>query len=233
MSDRLVVITGIGRAGQVGEALALAFAREGTTVAVIDREAQMVEERLRDLERAGHRARGAVCDLTDPDHTGRVAHELVGDAPLHALVNAAGGFAMSGPVGESDVGVWHRQIAISLTTAYVATRAFMPALRRAKGSIVYFASAAALPGARVAEMSAYAVAKTGVLTLMRAVSAEEWKNGVRANAVAPTSIRTAANVASMGGNQSYVERESVAATVVWLCSEAARDLTGQTIRLGA
>lgn len=233
MSDRLVVITGIGRAGQVGEALALALARDGATVAVIDREAQMVDERVRDLERAGYRARGAVCDLTDPEHTGHVARELVADAPLHALVNAAGGFAMSGPVGESDVGVWHRQIAISLTTAYVATRAFMAALRRGKGSIVYFGSAAALPGARVAEMSAYAVAKTGVLTLMRAVSAEEWKNGVRANAVAPTSIRTAANVASMGADQSYVERESVAETIRWLCSDAARDVTGQTIRLGS
>ncbi len=233
MSDRLVVITGIGRAGQVGEALALAFARDGATVAAIDREAQMVEERLRDLERAGHRARGVVADLTNPDDTARAAKELVGDRPLQALINAAGGFAMSGPVGESDVGVWHRQIAISLTTAYLATRAFMPALRRAKGSVVYFGSAAALPNARVAEMSAYAVAKTGVLTLMRAVSAEERKNGVRANAVAPTSIRTAANVASMGADQSYVERESVADAIVWLCSDAARDVTGQTIRLGA
>lgn len=233
MSERLVVITGIGRAGQVGEALALAFARDGATVAAIDREAPMVEERVRDLERAGHRARGTVSDLTSPDDTARAARELVGDGPLDALVNAAGGFAMSGPVAESDPDVWHRQIAISLTTAYVATRAFLPALRRGRGSVVFFASAAALPGARVAEMSAYAVAKTGVLTLMRAVSAEEWKNGVRANAVAPTSIRTAANVASMGAGQSYVERESVADAVRWLCSEAARDVTGQTIRLGA
>jgi len=232
MSERLVVITGIGRAGQVGEALALAFAREGATVAAIDREASMVEERVRDLERAGHRARGAVADLTNPDDTARAARELVGDAPLHALVNAAGGFAMSGPVAESDPNVWHRQIAISLTTAYLATRVFLPALRRGRGSVVFFASAAALPGGRAAEISAYAVAKSGVLTLMRAVSAEEWKNGVRANAVAPTSIRTAANVASMGGDQSYVERESVADAVRWLCSDAARDVTGQVIRLG-
>jgi len=140
---------------------------------------------------------------------------------------------MSGPVGESDPSVWHRQIAISLTTAYVATRAFMSALRRGKGSIVYFGAAAVLPGGEVAGKSAYAAAKAGVLALMQAVSQEERKHGVRANAVAPTMIRTAMNVSDMGADRNYVERESVADAVRWLCSEAARDVTGQTIRLGA
>jgi NAD(P)-dependent dehydrogenase (short-subunit alcohol dehydrogenase family) len=149
------------------------------------------------------------------------------------LVAAAGGFAMSGPVAESDFAAWQQQLQISLITAYLATRAFLPALRAARGSIVYFASAAALPGAKTASMSGYAVAKAGVLALMQAVSQEERGNGVRANALAPTSIRTAANVSAMGANQSYVERESVADAVEWLASDGARDVTGQVIRMGA
>ena len=233
-TDRLVVLTGVGRAGQAGEALAAAFAREGAELALLDRDSGVVE-RAAELSRTGARARAIVADLTDPDDAARAAREALGsdERPLAALVAAAGGFAMSGPVGESDPAVWHRQIAISLTTAYIATRAFLPALRRGRGSVVYFGAAAVLAGGQVAEKSAYAAAKAGVLALMQAVAQEEWKHGVRANAIAPTMIRTATNVSDMGADKDYVERESIADVVRWLCSSAARDVTGQTIRLGA
>ncbi|NUR21181.1 MAG: SDR family oxidoreductase, partial [Gemmatimonadaceae bacterium] len=218
----------------IGRATAKAFAREGATLALVDRDAE-VEARARELAKTGARVRGIVADLTSADDVARAAREALGgsDAPLHALVAAAGGFAMSGPVAESDLAVWNRMFAIGLTTAYLATRAFLPALRRGRGSIVYFGAAAALPGARIANMSAYVAAKAGVLALMQAVAQEERDNGVRANAIAPTMIRTAQNVSEMGADKNYVERESVADAVRWLCSDAARDVTGQTIRLGA
>ena len=117
-------------------------------------------------------------------------------------------------------------------TAALTARAFVPLLRAAHGTFVFFGSAAALPGASVANMAAYATAKSGVLTLMRALAEEERANGVRANALAPTSIRTAANEKSMGADARYVEREDVARMVVWLCSEASRPMTGQVIALG-
>jgi NAD(P)-dependent dehydrogenase (short-subunit alcohol dehydrogenase family) len=80
-------------------------------------------------------------------------------------------------------------------------------------------------------MAAYAAAKSGVLILMRAVAEEERGTGVRANAVAPTAIRTAENVASMGEGARYVEREEVAGVVAWLCSDDARTVTGQVLSL--
>ena len=123
-------------------------------------------------------------------------------------------------------------MAINLTTAYLATRAFLPLVRLARGSMVYFGSAAALPGAGVGELSAYAVAKTGVLTLMRAVAVEERANGVRANALAPTAIRTATNVATMGDDARYVERETVAQWVLYLTDPSSGPVTGQTFKLG-
>ena len=101
---------------------------------------------------------------------------------LHALVHMAGGFAMSGPVAESSFEVWNRQIAINLTTAYLTARAFLPMLRAGHGSIVFFASEVALPGATGSNRSAYAVAKSGVATLMRSIAAEEakeWRAGQR------------------------------------------------------
>jgi len=104
-------------------------------------------------------------------------------------------------------------------------------LRPAGGSIVYFASAAVLPGAHGASMSGYAAAKAGVLALMHAVAAEERAAGVRANALAPTSIRTATNVQAMGDSTRYVEREAVADAVLFLCSDEARSVTGQVVKL--
>ena len=74
-------------------------------------------------------------------------------------------------------------------------------------------------------------AKGGVVTLMRAVAAEEKSHGVRANALAPLAIRTAENLASMGSEHQYVERETIAAWVLWLSTRASA-INGQVIRLG-
>lgn len=223
-----MVLTGVGRAGQVGEIVARAFAAAGARIALIDRDDQ-VNARAAEL---GGSASAYVCDLTNPDEVGATARQIGADCggSLAALVNLAGGFGMSGPVADSDPAVLHKQIAISLTTAYLATRAFLPLLREGRGAIVYFASAAVLPDGSVKNISGYAAAKAGVLALMRAVAAEEL-GVVRANALAPTQIRTAENVAGMGENAAYVEREAVADAVLFLCSSASRNVTGQAIKL--
>jgi NAD(P)-dependent dehydrogenase (short-subunit alcohol dehydrogenase family) len=158
----------------------------------------------------------------------RIAH---GPA-LNALVHMAGGFGMSGPVADSTDDVWNRQLAINLTTAYLTARAFLPSLRAGRGSLVFFASQAAIPGGPVAKMSAYAVAKSGVVTLMRAIATEERPNRVRANALAPSSIRTASNVQAMGDAAHFVERQQVADAVLFLCSEQASAITGTVMPLG-
>ena len=230
---RTVVLTGVGREGQVGEVVAQAFAYEGATLTLVDRTTEQVSARADALRSAGHTVYAESCDLTDPDQIGALARR-VGDrhaGRLDALVNIAGGFAMSGPVADSDLTVWRRQFDINLTTAYLATRAFLPMLRAARGAIVYFAAAAALPGEKVAGMSAYIAAKSGVIVLTRAVAQEERDNGVRANAIAPTAVRTAANLVSMSPTIRYVEREEVARIALFLCSPDASAVTGQILRL--
>jgi NAD(P)-dependent dehydrogenase (short-subunit alcohol dehydrogenase family) len=148
---------------------------------------------------------------------------------VHALVHLAGGFTMSGPIAESDTSLWSRQLAVNATTAYLTARAFLPLLRTTRGSLVFFASEVALPGGRSAGLSAYAASKSALVSLMQSIAQEEAPRGVRANALAPSSIRTAANVAAMGTDASFVSREDVAKVVLWLCSEEARVVSGQTI----
>ncbi|MEP6992456.1 MAG: SDR family oxidoreductase, partial [bacterium] len=128
-----------------------------------------------------------------------------------------------------DASLWNRQFALNATTAYLTARAFLPLLRSAKGAMVFFASEAILPGGQTAGISAYAASKSALVALMQSIALEEKATGVRANAVAPTSIRTAANLASMGPDATYVSREDVANVVLWLCSEDAHAVTGQIV----
>ncbi|MGI8499425.1 MAG: SDR family NAD(P)-dependent oxidoreductase [Gemmatimonadaceae bacterium] len=231
--NRVVVITGLGGPGQLGEALARAFSEEGARIVAVDRSADKLQERVSALQATGIQITGWAGDLADERRVGDLARSIGAEqgGQIHAVVHLAGGFAMSGPVADSDLSVLRHQVEINVVTAYLVTRAFLPLLRPTRGALLFLASSAALPGAKVASMSAYAAAKGAVVTLMRAVADEERGNGVRANALAPSAIRTAANIATMGATTRYVEREDVAAAAVFLCSDAARAITGQTIAL--
>ncbi|MFL5619737.1 MAG: SDR family NAD(P)-dependent oxidoreductase [Gemmatimonadaceae bacterium] len=233
LSGRSVVLTGVGREGQVGEAVARAFAERGARVYLVARSEDEARARSDALNAAGLRSAALSADLSDPAAVDALAAR-VRDATsgrVHALVHLAGGFAASGPVADSDPAAWTRQLTINFTTAYLTARAFLPLVRATKGAMLFFGSEAALPGARVAGIAAYAAAKGAVLTLVQAIAQEERDNGVRANALAPAAIRTAANIAAMGADAAYVTREAVADVVVWLCSDAARAVTGQVVRV--
>jgi NAD(P)-dependent dehydrogenase (short-subunit alcohol dehydrogenase family) len=230
-AGRSVVLTGVGREGQVGEAVALAFAERGARVFLVDHAEANVRARAEALIARGLRAASLAADLTDISAVATLA-ERVRDATagrVHAIVHLAGGFAVSGPLAESDPAVWQRQFAMNATTAYLTARAFVPLLRGAKGSIVFFASEAVLPGGRASNVSAYVASKSAVVALMQSIAQEERVHGVRANAVAPTTIRTADNLAAMGTDTPMVTRETVADVVLWLCSDASRAVSGQTI----
>jgi len=236
-SGKLIVITGVGRAGQVGEAVALAFAQRGATLALLDVQPAEVEARAAWLTEQGFAATAHVANLADAEAAKSAAGEVVErttaqfGGQVHAVICAAGGFGITGPISDADPAAWSKQFMINLETAFTATRAFLPAVRAAKGSFVYFGSVAALPGGGPKGMAAYAAAKSGVLTLMRAVAAEEKPYGVRANAVAPTAVRTAANLADMGDKIEYVDRESVADVIAFLASPMARNVSGQVLTL--
>jgi NAD(P)-dependent dehydrogenase (short-subunit alcohol dehydrogenase family) len=229
----LSLITGVGRKGQVGEAVAAALAARGDTVLLVSRSEEEVSARAADIIAAGGMARGYGCDLGVSSEVDRLAarvREEFGEQ-LDSLVNLAGGFAATGPIAQSDSRTVDRMLAVNAVTAFNATRALFPMLRAARGSVVFFASDVVLDGARTSGIAGYAMAKSAVVTLMRSVADEGREFGVRANALAPGSIRTGTNEASMGSSVRYVEREDVASAVEFLCSPAARAVTGQVIRL--
>lgn len=227
---RHVVITGVGRPGQAGEIVARAFADAGAHVHLLDRDPGIID-RAADI---GAAATAHQLDLTDVEAVQRVADRVAAASggSLAAVLNVAGGFGMSGPVAESDPAIWHKMIAINLTTAYYVTRAFLPLVRTGQGTVLFIGSQAAIAGGKSAGMAGYAAAKAGVISLMRSVAQEERTNGVTANVMAPSAIRTAANLDSMGDRFQYVEREEFAAALLLLCAPSAGRITGQVIELG-
>lgn len=230
-----MLVTGVGSRGQVGEAVAKAFLENGDRVVLVGRSTEEAEERAADLVGSGGNVHPFAADLADARDVERLANDVrtAHGSRVHAVVHLAGGWMPGAPIAESTDAYWEGSIAANLMTAAYTARAFIPAVREARGAFVFFASEAALPGASVGGMAAYAAAKLGVVAVARALAQEEGGHGVRSNALAPGSIRTASNEAAMGEDAAYVEREEVAAAVLWLCSDAASAVTGEVIRLKA
>jgi 3-oxoacyl-[acyl-carrier protein] reductase len=227
------LVTGVGGKGQVGEAVAASLAARGDTVLVVSRDEREAAERAREIASGGQPVTGYGCDLADAAAVDALQRQVRNEfgPRLDVLVNLAGGWGADGPIAQSDPAHLEKMITINLRTAYLTTRAFLPMLAQARGSVVYFASETVFDGTRTSGVAGYAIAKAGVVALMRSVAEEGREFGIRSNALAPAAIRTATNEASMKPGARFVERDEVAAAVAFLTSAQASAISNQVIRL--
>lgn len=230
MNDRVVVITGVGGRGQLGYALAEAFLARGARLVVTGR-SERVAEHAASLG-SGNRVVPVVADLATVAGAGSVASTALDRfGRLDVLVNVAGGLSVIKPLAATEAEEWTRELSSNARTAFLMSRAALPALRERGGVIVNFASPA---GERaVKNMGAYSAGKAAVVALTRALALEEQANGVRVNAVAPGMVDTAQNRESVDDPESvdWVTREEIAAVVLFLVSDAASGVTGQTLHV--
>jgi NAD(P)-dependent dehydrogenase (short-subunit alcohol dehydrogenase family) len=162
--------------------------------------------------------RRAEVDLTDPEAVRRAVADA---APLHAVVNLAGGFAAGQPVADTSVEDFEAVLRLNLRTTYVVCHAAIPHLAE-DGAIVCTSSATAHQP--FAGSAGYAASKAGVTALARAVA----KEGVRCNVISPSLIDTPANRESMPESAwgRLVPPERIAEVVLWLCSVESAGLNG-------
>jgi NAD(P)-dependent dehydrogenase (short-subunit alcohol dehydrogenase family) len=152
------------------------------------------------------------------------------DVPLRAVVNLVGGYAGGGRVHETPVAEFEAQLRVNLRTAYVVTASCLPHMLRAGGgSVVCVGSRAAVNP--FAGAAGYITAKAALLTLVDAIAVEYRDDGVRANAVLPSVIDTAANRAGSpdADHARWVPPEQIADVIAFLCSDASTATSGAHI----
>lgn len=151
---------------------------------------------------------------------------------IDVLVNIAGGYSGGKRVEETPVSEWDAMMEMNLKTAFLMSRAVLPLMReQGFGRIVNIAAMAALrPAGR---RGAYAVSKGGVVTLTEAIHEEVKGSGITVNAIAPGTLLTEANRVSMpkADASAWVPLSEVAALITYLCSDAARSVSGNTIKI--
>lgn len=227
-ADKTFLVTGVGRAGQIGHAVAQALGQAGARIVAVDRNAVGVADRVKEFTAMGIQARPAAGDLTEPD----VAALAIETAQRHfggldGIINVAGGLTTYGPVEKVGAEDLDRELSINLKTAYLMTRAAIGPLSRSRGTVVNFASVAYYRAS--AQMAAYSAAKAGVAAMTQSLAIEVWDRGIRVNALAPGMVRTPENVASAGPDAHYVEMSQIVNAVLFLSSDLSSGITGHIL----
>jgi 3-oxoacyl-[acyl-carrier protein] reductase len=239
LSGKAAIVTG-GRGG-IGAAIALALAREGCDVAVVDLVADDEARAVtRGVEAAGRRAALFEADVRDfAAAESVVARTVKAFGRLDILVGNAGvtADAMSWKMSEEQ---WDTVLDVNLKGCFAYARAAAPVLRqRGGGRMVFIASINGLRG-KVGQAN-YAASKAGVIALGKTLARELGPSGVTVNVVAPGMVRTAmadalpASILQRAVDETALGRiatpDDIAGAVVFLCSERARHVTGAVLQV--
>src|SRR5690606_8216781 len=237
LSERVALVTGASRG--IGRAIALALAAEGAAVAVNYARSQAAAQEVVDLTRQqGGRAEAFQADVADAEQVDAlVAGVEAALGQVDVLVNNAG-IARDGLLMRMTPEAWNEVLSTNLSAAYRTTRTVLRGmLRRRFGRIINITSVVGLTGS--VGQANYAAAKAGLIGFTKSLAREVGSRGITVNAVAPGLIHTDMT-AALGEewkrrmlDQVALGRlgtpDDVAGAVVFLASEAASYITGQTL----
>src|SRR5438874_5237129 len=240
-AGKVAFVTGAG--GGIGRAAALAFAREGASVVVADVSEKENQQTARMIEEQGGRTLAVGCDVTRVEDVKDALDKTVANfGRLDFAFNNAGIEPRNpAPTADYDLDEWERIIAIDLRGVFLCMKYEIPLmLKNGGGAIVNTSSGAGVIG--IKGSPAYTAAKHGVIGLTRAAALDYASQNIRVNAVCPGYIDTPmmdrftggtpegrAKVISVEPIGRMGKPEEIAATVVWLCSDAAAFVIGHAM----
>lgn len=224
--NRVAIIT--GAAGSLGKAVAAVFATDGWSLALLDVKQEFLQSAFPQTDA---KQLLLAADLMNPASVTQAvdsAHKHFGR--IDALCNIAGGFAMGTPVHATSAQDWQKMQDLNVGTLLNIVRAVTPKmLAGGGGKIVNVGSLAGLKAG--GQMGAYSAAKSAVIRITEAMSAELREQNINVNCVLPSIIDTPPNRASMPGADpaKWVAAKDLANVILFLCSDAARAVHGAAI----
>lgn len=241
MMNKIVLVTG-GGAG-IGRAASYAFAREGAKLIVSDIDSASGGATVEAICKDGGDAHFVRADVSKADDVKAMVDQCVETyGRLDCAFNNAGIEGdVAVPITEASEGTWDRVIDVNLKSVFLCMKYQLSHMQeRGTGSIVNTASIAGLVGGTFG--AAYFASKHGVVGLTKAAAIEYGRAGIRVNAVCPGVIETDMADRSMGDNETlqsvvraqyplrrFGRADEVAESVLWLCSDAASFVTGQSL----
>jgi 3-oxoacyl-[acyl-carrier protein] reductase len=238
LAGRSALITGASRG--IGRAIAVDLAREGADVALVGRDPTALEATAAAVEaaRPGTRVLALTADVSDPTAVEAYVTRTLAEFGRLDIAVANAGQAVDGLIVRSKPGDIDRMLDVNLKSAfYLLSSVARPMMKQRSGAVVLVSSIVGIAGN--AGQAAYSAAKAGLLGLAKSVAKELGSRNVRVNAVAPGLIETAMTESMPAQARAhYLETiplgragtpEDVSGVVAFLCSDAARYVTGQTI----
>lgn len=238
LGDRATIVTGAGSG--IGQAAALAFARAGSGVALVGRRREPLEDTAREIEAAG----GAALVLTGDVSSAAEAEAIVSRAADHFgrldhLFNNAGIQGPTTPIVDMAEDDFDAVIAINLKGPWLMTRAALRVMLAASRAGAIVNTSSFLSVAATAGSAAYSASKAGLDAMIRALALEAGPYGIRINNISPGVIDTpmlrkhGADIIPPLAARAALGRigkpEDIADVAVWLCTDDARFVTGQSL----
>jgi NAD(P)-dependent dehydrogenase (short-subunit alcohol dehydrogenase family) len=240
-TDKVALVTGAGRG--IGKAIALAFAQAGARVAVNDINPESCAQTADEIAASGGQAMACHADVANKlavqsmlidieDRWGRV----------DILINNAG-VEPHKPIVQLDEWDWNRTIDVNLKGAFLCSQSVGRMMQQQGGGVIVNVASIAGRAAGLRDRSAYVASKTGLIGFTRECAREFAAYHVRVNAVCPGVIITEMT-AHLRENEAQMKKwlediplgrlgdpEDVTGLVLFLCSDAARYITGQAINV--
>ncbi len=230
-NGKAAVVTGAG--ADIGRAIALALAAAGASVVVNDINPDRADKIADEITALGGKATPWQADVTNRFQVGSLvegARDAYGRIDL--LVNAAGALKL-GPMPGLDEWDWRRVLEVNMTGAFFCSQlAGRVMAEEGGGVIVNIASTAGHPNP-LPDGVAYVASKAGLVGMTKQCAREFAPLHIRVNAVCPGNVALTAALDGTPANAQarYGTPEEVASVVLFLCSDAARFITGQAINV--
>lgn len=228
-TNQVVMVT--GATGNLGSSVARSFMSNGANLALIDRGADRLQQTFSDLVDSKDHYLGNCADLTNPEDVNDVVQQTTDYfGRIHVLVHTVGGYRAGEPLHETSIDTWNFMIDLNARSTFIICHAVIPhMLSGGMGKIVTIGARPGLKGS--ANASAYGAAKSAMIRLTESMAEEYKAQGINVNCVIPGTIDTNQNREAMpqADYSRWVTPESLSNVILFLTSEAARDVHGAVI----